>query len=109
MPGRSDSLVAAIVAMARRLGMALVAEGIELPRQLVALRAMGCDEGQGHLLAPAMPPAALARHPRYGSPAPGATGRPASAIDEAPGLEALSSMRPAHEPGHAASGTLAAN
>jgi EAL domain-containing protein (putative c-di-GMP-specific phosphodiesterase class I) len=29
----------------------VVAEGIEQPRQLLALREMGCDEGQGFLVA----------------------------------------------------------
>jgi diguanylate cyclase (GGDEF)-like protein len=38
-----------IVAMARRLGMETVAEGIETHAELEALRAMGCETGQGYL------------------------------------------------------------
>jgi len=34
--------------------MRVLAEGIEEPRQLAALIEMGCDEGQGYLLAKPM-------------------------------------------------------
>ena len=33
------------------LGLRVIAEGIEQPRQLAALREMGCDYGQGFLVA----------------------------------------------------------
>ena len=53
LPGsRSDrALVAAIVTLARSLGVPAVAEGIERPEQLAWLREVGCDLGQGYLFA----------------------------------------------------------
>jgi PAS domain S-box-containing protein/diguanylate cyclase (GGDEF)-like protein len=50
-----------IVDLAHRLGLSCVAEGIETPGQLQALRSLGCDEGQGFLLAHPMPPNAVTR------------------------------------------------
>lgn len=44
------AIVATIIAMADRLGLTVVAEGIETPAQFEALRALGCDLGQGYLL-----------------------------------------------------------
>jgi predicted signal transduction protein with EAL and GGDEF domain len=42
--------------MAHALGMSVVGEGIETVRQLGALAELGCDEGQGFLLAkPVLP------------------------------------------------------
>ncbi len=52
-------LVAAIVRMAQRLGMATIAEGIETPHQAELLRSLGCEEGQGYLFAKPMAAAAL--------------------------------------------------
>jgi diguanylate cyclase (GGDEF)-like protein len=43
------TIVQASVAMAHGLGLRVVAEGVETPRQLDLLRSMGCDEGQGYL------------------------------------------------------------
>ena len=43
------TLLHAIVAMARSLGLALVAEGIEDESQVRELRSRGCEEGQGFL------------------------------------------------------------
>ena len=44
-------LTKTIVGVGRELGMQLVAEGIEEPRQLAELREMGCGFGQGYLVA----------------------------------------------------------
>ena len=44
------SIVAAILALARALGMDVVAEGIETEEQRNALVALGCEYGQGFLL-----------------------------------------------------------
>ncbi len=54
------ALVEAVVAMARALGLRVVAEGVERPEQLAMLRERGCDVIQGHLFSPALPPEAAA-------------------------------------------------
>ena len=51
------AIVEAIIAMAHRLGMRVVAEGIENEEQYVLLAAAGCDFGQGYLFARPMPAA----------------------------------------------------
>jgi diguanylate cyclase (GGDEF)-like protein/PAS domain S-box-containing protein len=78
--GRQRVLVGAVVNLARTLGLAVIAEGIETPTQRDALVEAGCRLGQGYLYAgaisadavvdwlPAAPPAVLAEersaHPR---------------------------------------------
>lgn len=52
--GRAMMLVQSITTMAHGLGMRVVAEGIETEAALAAVRACGCDEGQGYLFAPAL-------------------------------------------------------
>jgi EAL domain-containing protein (putative c-di-GMP-specific phosphodiesterase class I) len=42
-------IVSAIIAMAHRLQLRVVAEGVEKPQQLEFLRGQGCDEAQGFL------------------------------------------------------------
>jgi diguanylate cyclase (GGDEF)-like protein/PAS domain S-box-containing protein len=44
-------LTRTVVQVGRELGLRVIAEGIEQPRQLGALREMGCDYGQGFLVA----------------------------------------------------------
>ncbi len=52
----SDRAIAeAIIVMAHRLGMKVVAEGIETEEQYALLAAAGCDFGQGYLFARPMP------------------------------------------------------
>lgn len=46
--GRTASLVSSLIDMAKRLGMRLVAEGVEEVPQVQALRRMGCDLLQGY-------------------------------------------------------------
>ena len=52
---RDREIIGAITAMAHALGMSVVGEGIETTRQLDELTALGCDAGQGYLLAPPLP------------------------------------------------------
>jgi diguanylate cyclase (GGDEF)-like protein/PAS domain S-box-containing protein len=52
--GHDDTLTLltrTVVQVGRELGLRVIAEGIEQPRQLAALREMGCDYGQGFLVA----------------------------------------------------------
>jgi len=46
----SEPVVAAVVAMARELGVTTVAEGVETDAQLGAVMDLGCDLAQGYLL-----------------------------------------------------------
>ena len=55
------AIVRAIIAMARSLGLATVAEGVENRAQLDWLRREGCDMGQGYLFGKALPADAFAR------------------------------------------------
>ena len=54
------AIVTAIVAMAKSLGLDVVAEGVETEEQLRALQALGCPRGQGFLLARPMSATAAA-------------------------------------------------
>ena len=52
--GHDDTLTLltrTVVQVGRDLGLRVIAEGIEQPRQLIALREMGCGYGQGFLVA----------------------------------------------------------
>ncbi|QOY93101.1 diguanylate cyclase [Massilia sp. UMI-21] len=59
-PGRSYAIAEAIVAMAHRLGLHVIAEAVETPEQLADLCAMGCDAAQGYFFARPLPPAEVA-------------------------------------------------
>jgi diguanylate cyclase (GGDEF)-like protein/PAS domain S-box-containing protein len=51
------AVIAAVVGLARTLSLSVVAEGVESPAQLAALRDLGCSALQGYLLgAPMSPP-----------------------------------------------------
>ena len=49
------AVVRAITAMARNLGLTTVAEGVETMAQERLMRAVGCDQYQGHFLSAALP------------------------------------------------------
>jgi diguanylate cyclase (GGDEF)-like protein len=49
------AIVTAIVAMARSLGVDVVAEGVETEEQVAELKRLGCHRAQGYLLARPMP------------------------------------------------------
>src|SRR3954454_19714514 len=48
--GRDASFIGVIVDLARKLGLAVIAEGIETTAQLEALRGLGVELGQGYLM-----------------------------------------------------------
>ncbi len=58
--GKNDEIVGAIITLARNLGLKVIAEGIETPGQLQRLTELGCEAGQGFLLARPMDYTALA-------------------------------------------------
>lgn len=53
------AIVSATVALAHNMGLRTVAEGIEEPEQFAILREQGCDEAQGYLFSPPLPPDAF--------------------------------------------------
>ncbi|HEU5085161.1 MAG TPA: EAL domain-containing protein [Acidimicrobiales bacterium] len=57
----SAELITTIVAMARTLGLEVVAEGIETPSERDRLRRLGCDRGQGFLFGRPVDAAAATR------------------------------------------------
>jgi EAL domain-containing protein (putative c-di-GMP-specific phosphodiesterase class I) len=58
---QESAIVAAVVEMARALGLTVIAEGVETEEQLASLRALGCELAQGYYFAAPMPaPAAAA-------------------------------------------------
>lgn len=58
------AITAAIVAMARTLGLKTIAEGVETEAQLAFLKGLGCEEGQGYYFSRPLPPEALAEYVR---------------------------------------------
>ncbi len=60
----------AMLAVARTLGLTAVAEGIETDDEFRALRALGCEEGQGRYFSPPLPPEQFAGLITRGIPLP---------------------------------------
>jgi|GEM_PF-5565241 len=52
---KEESLSEAIVVMAHKLGLEVIAEGIETEKQYEILKSMGCDYGQGYLFSKPLP------------------------------------------------------
>ena len=66
--GPDAAIVAAVVAMARSLGLSVIAEGVETREQLAAVERLGCDYGQGFYWSQPVPAEELASS-LVGSPA----------------------------------------
>jgi EAL domain-containing protein (putative c-di-GMP-specific phosphodiesterase class I) len=75
---RARRVIAAMVRLAHELGMQVVAEGVEAPRQWEWLTEIGCDAVQGHAVAQPMPPESLVvwRDPVAWSPITGERQQP---------------------------------
>lgn len=58
----SLAIVTSLIELARSLDLTVVAEGVETPDQLTALRALGCPLAQGWLWSPAISSSDLKRH-----------------------------------------------
>ncbi len=66
------SIVTAVIAVAHSLGLRVVALGVETDAQVALLRSLGCDEVQGYLWSPPVPPEKCERMLAEGAlPAPG--------------------------------------
>ncbi|MFM2066750.1 MAG: hypothetical protein RLZZ584_1659 [Pseudomonadota bacterium] len=52
--GQSSAVVAAVIALARSLGLRVIAEGVENLQQMGVLQGLGCQLMQGYLFSPAM-------------------------------------------------------
>ena len=59
--GHARAITASIIDLARTMGLAVVAEGVESPGQAEVLRSLGADAAQGWLWSPAVSPAEAAR------------------------------------------------
>ena len=53
---QSSAVVTAIIALARSLGLRVIAEGVENLRQMEVLHRLGCTVMQGFLFSKAIPP-----------------------------------------------------
>ena len=59
--GNDRSIIAAVLLVARQLGLRTVAEGVETEEQCEFLRAQGCHEIQGFLISEPLAPDVLER------------------------------------------------
>jgi diguanylate cyclase (GGDEF)-like protein/PAS domain S-box-containing protein len=72
-----DAAIAqAVIRLGQILGLSVTAEGVETEEQLAFLRRHGCDEAQGYLFSPPLPPDAFAHLWRQGLLAPALWARP---------------------------------
>ena len=53
--GEENAIVDGAVTIAHRLGLEVIAEGVENEMQLAHLRGLGCEYFQGYLASPALP------------------------------------------------------
>ena len=81
--GDGIAVSSAIIGLAKTLGMEVLAEGVDSEQQLADLRALGCDNIQGYLIAKPLPTtqvlAFVAEYHRYGHHGPQAQPQAAEA------------------------------
>jgi diguanylate cyclase (GGDEF)-like protein len=65
--GQDPTIISTVVDLAHKLGLQVVAEGVETEAELHAVEAMGCDEAEGFLLGRPGPPDAFTSRPRVQS------------------------------------------
>jgi EAL domain-containing protein (putative c-di-GMP-specific phosphodiesterase class I) len=53
--GKEAALTSAMITLGHRLGLSVVAEGVETAEQLQRLQSLGCDRFQGYYVSPAVP------------------------------------------------------
>ncbi|MEA2565896.1 MAG: hypothetical protein QOD49_1073, partial [Actinomycetota bacterium] len=86
----SVPMLEGIIGLANKLSLDVIAEGIEEPEQLDLLRTIGCQMGQGYLLARPAPAdvleALLSSRGQWPSPSPRTPG-PTDWHEESPTLE----------------------
>ena len=88
------AIIGTIIALARTLGMHTLAEGVEEPAQLAALREAGCDAIQGYLVARPMPLDALRRLLANWSASPAPAQAPAGRSAAPAGADFAPTTRP---------------
>jgi predicted signal transduction protein with EAL and GGDEF domain len=94
-------VVAAVVALARELGLRVVAEGVDRQEQLACLRRYGCDAVQAFMSCPPLPPEACTSWLRQ------ASARRAGQRDPAPSRRGLAAIPALATPAPAARPALA--
>jgi len=80
--GRAQAVSGGAVHMGRRMGIPIIAEGVEQPQQATRLAELGCEYAQGFLFSAPRPLAELSPSPAHGAP----KGRQAARTGEAQGL-----------------------
>jgi diguanylate cyclase (GGDEF)-like protein len=101
MDAQRSAVVAAVVALARELGLRVVAEGVDRQEQLACLRRYGCDAVQAFMSCPPLPPEACTSWLRQ------ASARRAGQRDPAPSRRGLAAIPALATPAPAARPALA--
>ena len=102
LPNSQDdaAICASVIDLAQRLGVRVIAEGVENEEQAAALAAMGCQVGQGFLWSPAVPAASareLLQVPAWVPPAPRPRRSRSKPVHEDPAV--IARARALHESG----------